>query len=340
MEDIPNHIYRREQSSTNVFNLMLVGVSGEGKSTLVKSLFRGKITPHASAPEPTLLEYGGVLEESGTKLRVRCIETSNFAKHNENVYVKYIEDQLKKYFVDQQRLAKWQIDDSRVHCCLYLIPPYTKLPLKSEDIECMYALHQRVNLVPIIARSDTLDADQLARFKENIIVELEKNKINYVKFEFDERADEDRAEIVREEAKRFPFATVAVAAPTEVAGGKTKWIRTLPFGQFNIFDPMFDFGSFANLLIRHCMINLRDDTHHIIYAKFKAEILAKARTNGGEYLSNEIGLKPREVRKILHDIDLDSYHKKLKEEWDKKLYPLREKLLSHRTENRRYEMMN
>lgn len=297
--EIVNQIYRREMRRTFQFNLMLVGLSGIGKSSLVRSLFDGKIKPKEADGGPRLNEYWEVLEDNGVNLRLRCIETSNFRTHDPKVYLDYIEDKLQTYFVAQRRQSTSKIDDSRVHCCLYLIPPHGKMRLEDEDIECMKALHERVNLIPIIPKSEFYESSQKAKFKENILTDLKRHGINYFTFVFDEKEDEDRARIVKQEAERFPFAVVAADEPV-VENNRSRWIRKTDSCIIDIYDKKYDFDALSGLLICHCMINLIDSTHVRHYANYKAQLLDRAQREGFKVLE-EVGLNGREICRIKYE---------------------------------------
>lgn len=300
--DITNQINRREMNRIYEFNLMLVGSNGIGKSTLVKSLFQGMIKPEeVTYGQESLNEYSELLEENGVKLRLRCIETSNFdmiGKRETQIVVKYVEEKLKSYFIAQRRSSSWSIKDTRVHCCLYLIPPYGKLKLRKDDIECMLSLHEKVNLVPIITRADSFNPIQLEKFKENILADLDMNGVKYFKFQYDDKEDEDRFKAVKQEAERFPFAVVAADEPI-VENKRNRWIRQTISGSVDIMDNRkCDFDALAKLLIRHCMLDLIDSTHIKHYAKFKSELLESARADKGRSLRS-IGLEPHEIRRIV-----------------------------------------
>ena len=58
--------------------------------------------------------------------------------------------------------------DLRVHACLYFIRP-TGHTLKPLDIEVMKRLSSRVNLIPVVAKADTLSPADLARFKQRVV---------------------------------------------------------------------------------------------------------------------------------------------------------------------------
>lgn len=282
--DITNQINRREMNRTYEFNLMLVGSNGIGKSTLVKSLFQGMIKPEeVSHRDGKLNEYVELLEENGVKLRLRCIETSNFdsiGAAETRIFVKYIDEQLRSYFKAQRRLSSWSIEDTRVHCCLYLIPPYGKMKLRKEDVDCMLALHEKVNLVPILTHADSFNSVQLVKFKENILADLESYGVKYFKFSHDDKEDEERFKAVKAEAERFPFAVVAADEPI-IDGKKARWVRHTITGSMDIADNRkCDFDALAKLVIRHCMLDLIDNTHVKHYAKFKSELLAATRVEG------------------------------------------------------------
>lgn len=59
------------------------------------------------------------------------------------------------------------IVDNRVHACVYFIQP-TGHSLKPLDIEVMRRLHTKVNLIPVIAKSDTLTDEEIALFKQRV----------------------------------------------------------------------------------------------------------------------------------------------------------------------------
>lgn len=61
--------------------------------------------------------------------------------------------------------------DNRIHACLYLIEP-TGHSLKPVDVEFMRRLHTKVNLIPIIAKADTMTEDEVAQFKARILNDI------------------------------------------------------------------------------------------------------------------------------------------------------------------------
>lgn len=94
-----------------------------------------------------------------------------------------IESRFDSYLEQENRVNRQKIVDNRVHACLYFIQPtghsYVLSPLpcplltspsslKQIDIEFMRRLHTRVNLIPIIAKADTLTDEEITDFKARV----------------------------------------------------------------------------------------------------------------------------------------------------------------------------
>ena len=59
------------------------------------------------------------------------------------------------------------IQDTRIHCCLYFINP-TGHSLRPIDIIVMKKLSEVVNVVPVIAKADSLTMEERDAFKEKV----------------------------------------------------------------------------------------------------------------------------------------------------------------------------
>ncbi len=57
-------------------------------------------------------------------------------------------------------LNRKNIVDTRVHCCLYFIPPYGH-GLRQIDLEFMRRLQYKVNLIPVVAKADCLTMQEV-----------------------------------------------------------------------------------------------------------------------------------------------------------------------------------
>lgn len=123
-----------------------------------------------------------------------------------------MDQQFEQYFRDESGLNRKNIQDNRVHCCLYFISPFghgyvavlgpglwpthphsvypwlhlslhhhycyplpcTSLPLaalcrlRPVDVGFMKALHEKVNIVPLIAKADCLVPSEIRKLKERV----------------------------------------------------------------------------------------------------------------------------------------------------------------------------
>jgi septin 7 len=87
-----------------------------------------------------------------------------------------IEGRYDAFLEQENRVNRKRIVDTRVHACLYFIAP-TGHSLKPIDIEFMKRLANRVNLIPVIAKSDTLTEEEIKAFKVRILEDIAFNKI-------------------------------------------------------------------------------------------------------------------------------------------------------------------
>ncbi|KAG5832988.1 hypothetical protein ANANG_G00297100 [Anguilla anguilla] len=275
-------------------NIMVVGQSGLGKSTLMNTLFKSKVSRRSVLTTteeriPKTIEIKSIshdIEEKGVRMKLTVIDTPGFGDqiNNENCWqpiMKFINDQYEQYLQEEINInRKKRIPDSRVHCCIYFIPP-TGHCLRPLDVEFMRRLSKVVNIVPVIAKADTLTLEERDFFKMKIREELRVNGIDvYPQKEFDEDA-EDR--MINEKIREMiPFAVVGSDQEYQVngrriLGRKTKWgtIEVENIGHC-------EFAYLRDLLIRTHMQNIKDITSSIHYEVYRVRRLneSNAQTNG------------------------------------------------------------
>lgn len=61
--------------------------------------------------------------------------------------------------------------------------------VKQLDIEVMKKLHDRVNLIPVIAKADTMTVEELKQFKASVLNVINENKLQI--YEFPDLDDDD-----------------------------------------------------------------------------------------------------------------------------------------------------
>ncbi|XP_062057918.1 neuronal-specific septin-3 isoform X1 [Lepus europaeus] len=268
------------------FNIMVVGQSGLGKSTLVNTLFKSQVSRKASSWSreekiPKTVEIkaiGHVIEEGGVKMKLTVIDTPGFGDqiNNENCWEpieKYINEQYEKFLKEEVNIArKKRIPDTRVHCCLYFISP-TGHSLRPLDLEFMKHLSKVVNIIPVIAKADTMTLEEKSEFKQRVRKELEVNGIEfYPQKEFDEDL-EDKTENDKIRQESMPFAVVGSDKEYQV-NGKRVLGRKTPWGIIEVENLNHcEFALLRDFVIRTHLQDLKEVTHNIHYETYRAKRL-------------------------------------------------------------------
>jgi len=164
--------------------------------------------------------------------------------------------------------------DTRVHCCLYFIPPYGH-GLRQIDLEFLKRLQYKVNLVPVIAKADTLTKDELKKLKDNINKEIEENDIEIYQFpDCDSDEDEEFQAQDRTLKNSVPFAVVSGTHTLEVNGKKLRG-RQYPWGFVEVDNIKHsDFALLRRFIIQTHMQDLKDVTHDVHYENYRVKCLS------------------------------------------------------------------
>lgn len=92
----------------------------------------------------------------------------NQCEYSWDTIVKYIKDQHSAYLRKELTAMRDRyIQDTRIHCCLYFINP-TGHVLRPIDVIVMKKLSEVVNVVPVIAKSDSLTIEERDSFKAKV----------------------------------------------------------------------------------------------------------------------------------------------------------------------------
>ncbi|XP_062284171.1 septin-9-like isoform X2 [Scomber scombrus] len=281
------------------------GQSGLGKSTLMNTLFKSKVSRksvqlNSEERIPKTVEIKSIshdIEEKGVRMKLTVIDTPGFGDqiNNENCWLpimKFINDQYEAYLQEEINInRKKRIPDSRVHCCIYFIPP-TGHCLRPLDVEFMRRLSKVVNIVPVIAKADTLTLEERDYFKQAIREELRANGIDvYPQKEFDEDA-EDR--MINDKIREMiPFAVVGSDQEYQVngkkiLGRKTKW------GTIEVENIAHcEFAYLRDLLIRTHMQNIKDITGSIHYETYRVRRLNESNAHFSSHPSDHPTVQPK-----------------------------------------------
>ncbi|XP_034401472.1 septin-7-like isoform X1 [Cyclopterus lumpus] len=287
--NLPNQIYRKSVKRGFEFTLMVVGESGLGKSTLINSLFLTDLySPEYPGPshrvEKTVtVEQSKVLvKEGGVQLLLTIVDTPGFGDtiDNSNCWqpiIDYIDNKFEGYLNAESRVNRRLMPDSRVQCCLYFITP-SGHGLKPLDVEFMKRLHEKVNIIPLIAKADTMTPEECQLFKKQIMRGIQEHKIRI--YQFPETDDEEEMKMVKRIKDRLPLAVIGSNTIIEVNGKRVRG-RQYPWGVADVENGEHcDFTILRNMLIRTHMQDLKDVTNNVHYENYRSRKLAAVTYNG------------------------------------------------------------
>lgn len=257
-----------------------------------------------------------MIEENGVRLRLNIVDTPGYGDqvNNDRWYgidvsssilimltspswdpiVKYIKDQHSAYLRKELTAQRERyIQDTRVHCCLFFIQPsghalapqrqilgstLTAHRLKPIDIVVLKKLSDVVNVVPVIAKSDSLTLEERQAFKERIKEEFAFHNLRMYPYDNDEQDEEERA--MNSNIKDLiPFAVVG-SENSIVVNGRSVRGRQNRWGVINVEDENHcEFVSLRNFLTRTHLQDLIETTSQIHYETFRAKQLLALKEN-------------------------------------------------------------
>ncbi|KAJ3196638.1 hypothetical protein HK101_008215 [Irineochytrium annulatum] len=294
-------IRRKTVKKGLVFTVMVVGPSGCGKTTFVNTLCESPVLPrkdHGNSEKaaaektvaitPTTVE----MEEDGIKLSLTVIDTPGFGDNinNEKGFseiLEYIEKQYDDILAEESRIKRNpKFQDNRIHAIIYFISP-TGHALREIDIEFMRKLGPRANIIPVIAKSDSVTPQELATFKKHVMEDIAHYKIPIYNFPYDEEEDEEETiEENNELRSLLPFAVVGSEEEVVVNGRRVR-CRQYPWGVVEVDNSKHcDFSKLRYMLLSSHLQDLKEITHDILYVFALERLYENYRT---EKLSSQAG---------------------------------------------------
>merc|ERR1712096_509096 len=333
--NLPNQVYRKSVKRGFEFTLMVVGESGLGKSTLINSLFLTDLySPEYPGPSHRIkktvqVEQSKVLiKEGGVQLLLTIVDTPGFgdAVDNSNCWqpvIDYIDSKFEDYLNAESRVNRRQMPDNRVQCCLYFIAP-SGHGLKPLDIEFMKQLHDKTNIIPVIAKADTMTPEECAHFKSQIMNQILAAKIKIYEFPDVSDGEESEKKDNKKMKDRVPFAVVGPNMVIEIEGKKCRG-RKYPWGTVDIENMEHcDFVPLRNMLIRTHLQDLRDVTNYIHYENFRCRKLAGV--TGTDKVPNKNPLFMVEEEQKEHVAKLNKMEREMEEVFERKVREKKQKL--------------
>lgn len=276
---LASQVHKRKVQAGFQFNIMTAGASGLGKSTMVDTLFGGALSRARTGEKsviPKTVEIGQVshvIEEKGIRLRLTIVDTPGFGDKidNSNAWkplVDYQHKQFERYYTEEQAFfRKRELPDTRVHCLLYFIAPSGHM-LTPFDIAAMKELSLYYNIVPVIAKSDSMTVAEREAFRKRVRADFEHNDVHVYPQIEDEDDDE---EIEHKEAlyQQLPFAVVGSNEMINI-GDKSVLGRKLKFSNIEIENPNHcEYVNLRDMIIRERMQDLIETTHMGQYGDYR-----------------------------------------------------------------------
>ncbi|PVU98102.1 hypothetical protein BB561_000119 [Smittium simulii] len=338
--NLPNQLHKIVTKKGTDFSIMVVGESGTGKTTYVNTLFASEmltpmddVTRRKKQLDKTVDVniHKAELEEKNFRVKLNIIDTPGFGDYVDNnecwaPIFDFIENQYEQYLIQEQQPVRKGLIDMRVHACLYFIRPNGH-SLKPLDIRAMKTIGERVNLIPVIAKADTLSPNALKAFKKRIMDVIQAQNIQIYSPPLD--GEDDRATAKnRSIIASMPFSIIGSETEVATPDGRKVRGRKYNWGVAEVENENHsDFIKLRELLIRTHMLDLINTTQEIHYDFYRTsqmktrkfgEIKPK-KTDNKKFKDEEENLRKRFTEKV-----------KLEEnrfrQWEQKLITERDRL--------------
>ncbi|KAG0073557.1 hypothetical protein BGZ90_011484 [Linnemannia elongata] len=130
------------------------------------------------------------IEEGHEKINLTLVDTPGFVGSDDVIdahcdeILAYLEYQFDLTLAEERKVRRNpKATDNQIHACIYFIDQASHRPgLSDADIRILKRLGTRVNLIPVIARGDTLTRAQTKRLKQAILKDAADNQIQFFQF--------------------------------------------------------------------------------------------------------------------------------------------------------------
>ncbi|KAG5440618.1 hypothetical protein PCK2_000328 [Pneumocystis canis] len=236
----PLRVRRRREPI--LFNILVIGFRGSGKTTFVKFLREqldtmkhqqcseiNDIGKHENGLDQEFTQYCADMEMNGERITVTLWDSSGFGTERDNEIVDlqmnemmlFVESKFEDTFSEETKLKRLHKNmDTHIHCVFYLIDPtssyfHYNLSADSLDVSIIRRLSKYTTVIPVISKVDTCTKYRIENIKLEWMKEMEKNDIKFLEFlrdsenSIDESESEYSQEGYNEAHKLLPFGCMS-----------------------------------------------------------------------------------------------------------------------------------
>ena len=316
-------IKKKQLKRSIIFNVLIIGKPGSGRSTLINSLCGRNIVQSSSSlskqpvyddlekdiPVSLRHELVELEDDNGVKIQLNVTDSLNL---NNNINTQsdiqlinnFITNQFDDVLLEENRLKRNpRFKDSRIHVCLYLLEPNGH-GLKEFDIEFIKKIGERCNVVPVLSKADSMTIEELQLNKKLI-----RDDIKYYElpiFNFNDLAN-NNPEVVDDQEDEYneylnsilPFSVIG---SSEVYNVDNEEIRGRKYDHFEngnvIIDiedsTKSDFVTLRNVLFISHLNDFKEYTHEVLYERYRTETLS-GNSNGTQDINTSSNKFERHV---------------------------------------------
>lgn len=190
--------------------------------------------------------------------------------------MQFIENTYDEVFEEESRVRRNpKFEEHRVHAVFYMIEP-TGLDLKAVDAEFIKRLSERSNVIPIIAKADSMTAAERQKFKAQLSADFNRQGINV--FYFADMSDNELG--ANGFQIRKDMQPLSVIGSVEPRINDSKKGRPYPWGMAECENPSHcDLSSLATAVFTVYREELKEITEDALYEKYRTEKLEKGSSN-------------------------------------------------------------
>ncbi|CCD24147.1 septin SPR28 NDAI_0C04880 [Naumovozyma dairenensis CBS 421] len=194
---------------------------------------------------------------------------------------------LKEEIQIKRNFNKLEKIDERVHVCIYFIKPTSK-GLKEFDIKMMKNIHDIVNIIPVIAKSDLLTVKELELNKNLIMKDIQENHIEIFDFKDDKLDDillflqgkenKKKSEYAEDKIKDLLPFNLVCSEERHVGqdDGKLYHVRDHGWSKLIIEDKTTsDFIFLKSIILGSHLQEFKDITNDLLYENYRTKKLSE-----------------------------------------------------------------